>query len=468
MIIATNNQSMKTNQTLTILITLSLLLFSLPGRAADITAAQSGNWSDTNTWIGGAVPGINDDADIPAGIDVIVDTTNVVTQFIYDEGTVTMGANSTLDVTTDQAIDPATTLDSSAPGNTVIYSANAHFAKPQNYYNLILNGLGTLYTGLSDLYPAENMIIANDLIISGTASIQAGANITIDGDLTIGTTNISTSLDCSVGQIVVEGNTVVNGFLLDGDGAPTNTIGLVETNNFMGNLTINPGATMNVSDVTQWAVGGNFTNLGTIKSAHYGSIDFYGPNNSIAGNPFSIRTITVNGSYAIDTTITLATNTPTLNGTLIFDLASTNKLIFAAGTNTFYYSGNLTVINSGPAPAPGNSYQLFSAPSYAGSFNSITLPSLPAGLSWVNNLATSGSLAVSGSTGSPVLTVSKSGTQLTLSWNSANYPGYEVLAQTNRLGISGTWAPVGSGTTSPYITTINPSGPPVYFRLSNP
>ncbi len=443
------------------------MLFALTSRADDIIAAQSGNWSDTNTWVGGIVPGVNDDADIPFGINVVVDT-NVVIQFIYDAGTVTMAANSSLQITTDTSIGFETTLDTSAIGNTVIYSANAFNTKPQDYYNLVFTGLGTFYNGETPNYPATPMTIAGDLTISGTASIQAGANFTIGGNLTIGTTNIVTSFDCSVSKIVVKSNVVVNGFLLDLDGSLTNANGGVETNQFKGNVTVNPGATWNVSDVTTWSVGGNFTNLGTIRSAGFGSIAFNGTGN-IAGNPFRIKTISVNGTTAINTTITLTTNTPTLNGTLIFDLATTNKIILLAGTNTLYYNGNLTVINSGPPPASGSNYQLFSAPTYGGAFSSTSFPSLAGGLSWVDNLATTGSITVvGGSVGSPTLTQSRSGGVLTLSWDSATYPGYVVQGQTNVTGISTNWGGTGSGVVSPFVIAINPTNPPVFFRLKKP
>jgi hypothetical protein len=458
---------MKTKQICSALTALSLSFFALPGHAADITAAQSGNWSDTNTWIGAVVPGTNDDADIPAGINVVVDT-NVAIQFIYDAGTVTMGAGSTLEITTDTSIDPATTLDASAPGNTVIYSAQAATAKPQNYYNLVFDGVGTFYNGITPSYPAVDMTIAGDLTISGTVSVQAGADITVGGNLTIGTTNIATSLDCSVAAVVVKGNTIVNGFLMDLDGSLVNPSGETETNNFLGNVTINPGATWNISDVTTWAVGGSFTNHGTIKSKGFGSVTFNGTGN-IAGNSFQIRTLTINGTYTIGTTITCTTNTPTLNGTLVFDLANTNQIILPPYVGTLYYSGNLNVMNSGAPPSTGSSFKFFSATNYDGTFASTSFPSLPAGFGWIDNLATSGSIAVTGGAiGSPVLTLTRSGELLTLSWDSTTYPGYSVQAQTNGGGLGSTWSATGSGTVSPFIVSINPTNPPVFFRLSNP
>src|SRR5438105_10482700 len=113
------------------LVTAFILLFSLTSYALDITATNSGNWGDRNIWSSGTVPGPNDDADIPAGINVTV-TTNATVQFIYDPGTVTMAPNSTLTILTDQAIDKATTLAATALGNTVIYLANPFFARQCN------------------------------------------------------------------------------------------------------------------------------------------------------------------------------------------------------------------------------------------------------------------------------------------------------------------------------------------------
>jgi len=46
--------------------------------AADITSAQSGNWSDTNTWVGGAVPGDGDVAYIADTHTVVVDTNTTI------------------------------------------------------------------------------------------------------------------------------------------------------------------------------------------------------------------------------------------------------------------------------------------------------------------------------------------------------------------------------------------------------
>ena len=322
-----------------------------------------------------------------------------------------------------------------------------------DFYNGIIPGSG-----------AVAMNIARDLTVNGKIKVQQGADITVGGNLIVGT---NSTWDCSSFRLLVTSNTTLNGLLIDLDGA-------LGTNYFGGGMTVNPsvGGGWNISDVTQWAVGGNLTNNGTIAGGKgYGSITFYGTG-IISGKAFKIPTLTINGTSTIAATITLLTNTPTLNGTLVFDLANTNQVILQSyPTNllTLYYNGNLNVINSGPPPVAGQVYRLFVATNYDGTFSAVSLPSLPSGLAWMDNLLTSGSLTVSGAAaGSPVLSISSSGAALTLSWDSATFPGYSVQGQTNATGLSTNWGPTTSGTTSPFHININPNNPSVFFRLYHP
>jgi len=480
---------MKTTRFLAALTGLAAFLLTAASHAMDITALSSGNWSDTNIWDSQTVPGPNDDADIPGGISVTVDT-NVVVQFIYDAGTVVMGLGSSLNLNNDQAIATSTTLIADTVSNTVVYSANPFFAKQCNYYNLELAN-----TNYVDAYPPyypyedfntfpggndTSMNIVGNFTIQGAVKVQqgtGGASVTIGGDLIIGTNCI---WDCSGDNLTVAGNTYVYGLLEDLDGA-------LGTNSLEGNVLISGTGTngyskvtgqgyngWNVSDVTTWGIGGSLTNNGYIYGVAYGDLAFNGSGIITGTNALTLPTITISGSYEVGTTILLTTNNPTLNGTVIFDLANTNQLVLrpsATGLNTqtIYYSGNLVVINSGPAPVSGQNFQLFNAASYNGTFNNITLPPLVGGETWVNNLATSGSLAVVGGTvGSPVISVTHTSSQLTLSWNSAAYPGYTVEAQTNRLGLGNNWVPVTGGSVSPFTTSINATNPSVFFRLHHP
>jgi hypothetical protein len=188
----------------------------------------------------------------------------------------------------------------------------------------------------------------------------------------------------------------------------------------------------------------------------------------------------INGTYEIADTITLTTNAPTINGTVVFDLANTNQIVLNAGTNWFWYTtnGTLQVINTGAAPVAGNSYTLFvtngmAGGGYGGGFSNISLPSLSPGLFWVNELLTNGSIVVGGNGGggSPTLTLSRTGSTLNLTWSTSTYPGYQVYALTNSAGVitnlSHSWKATGSNA-SPATFTINPNSPPTFFRLRNP
>ena len=108
--------------------------------------------------------------------------------------------------------------------------------------------------------------------------------------------------------MMVAGNTMVDGLLLDLDGA-------LGSNYFGGSVTVSAAAIgWNVSDVVHWGIGGSLTNNGTIVGKGYGSISFDGTGFIAGSKSIKIPTMTVNGTYTIGTTITLVTNTPTLNG----------------------------------------------------------------------------------------------------------------------------------------------------------
>ena len=487
---------MKIKQVLAVLTILFAALFTLISRADDITAISSGSWGDTNIWSSGTVPGPNDDADIPFGFNVTVNT-NATVQFIYDYGTVTMAANSTLNVLFDQAISPNTTLDATASGNTVVYLANPFFARQCDYYNLMFVQTNYVdphppfspwqfFNNFSSAQGSTPMTIVGDMTLMGAVEVQQGTDTIIDGtnafaDISIGGNLIIGSgcaWDCSGANLTVVSNVYVYGLLEDLNGAlGTNYVGgNVIVAGPSTSIPLFPGFSYTngwyVSDVTTWGVGGGLTNNGSIFGRGFGSISFDGTGTIAGTNVLKIPTLTVNGTYAIGTAITLITNTPTLNGTLVFDIANPKQITLLTNAGTaLYYNGNLNVINSGSPPASGTTYTLFnSTNSYAGAFASTSYPSLPAGLTWDDSLLlTNGSITViGGSIGSPKLTQSRSGGVLTLSWDSATFPGYSVQGQTNSAGLHSNWGPTGSGTTSPFTIAINPANPPVFFRLSKP
>ena len=476
---------MKTKLLFAALAFLAALLSISISHAADITAVGSGNWGDPSVWQEGIVPGTNDSADVEAPFNITVDT-NAFADIIYGSGTVTLGPDATLTIFGNYATYQLTTLDATAAGCTVVYAGNPYYAKRCNYYHLTF--ANTNYVDpFPPYYPFQNfnnfspdsggptpMTIAGNMTMLGHSRVQqasGGAPITVGGNLIIGA---GCAWDCSGDNLTVVSNIFIYGLLEDLNGA-------LGSNYFGGNVIVSGPNTFApayaggpytngwyVSDVITWGVGGGLTNDGAIIGKGYGSIIFEGAGCIAGTNTLKLPTMTVNGSYTIATTITLITNTPTLNGTLVFDLANTNQLVLLANAGTaLYYSGNLNVINSGTSPASGKSYKLFDAPSYGGDFASITLPLLNGGLTWVTNLATSGSFVVEGGAiGTPTLAFSLSGTNLTLTWDTSAFPGFAVQAQTNVAGIQNApWTDAGSGGVSPFVTGMNPANPAVFFRL---
>jgi hypothetical protein len=481
---------MKIKKTFAAFVVLSVLLAASSSRAAAITATNSGPWGAANIWDTATVPGANDVVFIAAGVNVTV-TTNAAAQSISDDttgGTVTMAANSTLTIYGNDATHQLSTLDTTATGNTVVYAGNPFFAKQCDYYNLIFANTNYVdpippyseyqdFNNFSSSQGPTPMNIAGNMALLGHTKVQQGSGgsaITINGNLTIGK---GCAWDSSGDSLTVVSNVYVYGLLEDLNGA-------LGASSFGGDVIVAGPSTSvpaylggpytngwYVSDVITWNIGGNLTNNGSIFGSGYGSISFAGTGTIAGTNALKIPTITITitGTYAVGTTVILTTNTPTLNGTLVFDIAHLHQMILSSNIGTLYYNGNLAVTNTGAAPASGASFKLFDAASYAGNFASTSFPSLPPGLSWVDNTATTGSIDVTGTAVTPpTLTLTRNGNSLTLSWDSTTFPGYSVQGQTNSTGISTNWGPTGSGTTSPFSIAIDAKNRSVFFRLSNP
>jgi hypothetical protein len=167
----------------------------------------------------------------------------------------------------------------------------------------------------------------------------------------------------------------------------------------------------------------------------------------------------------------------TLNGTTVMKLnpaTATNDQFRAYGIT---YGGILSLTNISATPlAAGNSFRLFVATNYAGSFSSL-LPSMPgAGLGWnTNNLPVNGTLSVVAiSAPRPsVVGISLSGTNLVI--NGTNGQAGRlcyVLMSTNVAAPLSQWGPVAtnllSGSGSFTLTATNavrPGTPRSFYML---
>jgi len=129
-----------------------------------------------------------------------------------------------------------------------------------------------------------------------------------------------------------------------------------------------------------------------------------------------------------------ASGTVTLNGITVIKLdgSGSNDMVQAGGN--INYGGTLNLANISSTPlAAGNSFQVFSAANYNGTFSSIT-PSTPgAGLAWDTTHLNTGVINVIASSGGPVInSVTTSGGNLIFTGSGGTVSGtYYVLTTTN-------------------------------------
>jgi autotransporter-associated beta strand protein len=184
---------------------------------------------------------------------------------------------------------------------------------------------------------------------------------------------------------------------------------------------------------------------------------------------------TINGTVSPGSSIGVLTfNTPPiLNGTAVMEINRTNavnadRLVV---NGAFNYGGKLTVTNIGPAPQSGDSFTLFTATSYTGSFGTTNLPTLAPGLGWQFN-ASGNILTVvqTVATNSPPISFAASTGILTLSWP-ADHMGWRLQVQTNTIttGLGSNWFDVaGSSQTNSVLIPIDTDNDSVFYRLVYP
>lgn len=163
----------------------------------------------------------------------------------------------------------------------------------------------------------------------------------------------------------------------------------------------------------------------------------------------------------------------TLNGTTVIKLngSGTNDVVQAGGT--IFYGGTLNLANiSGSPLAAGNSFKIFSAAVYSGSFTSITPATPGSGLVWDLTQLSSGIVSVASQ---PVIGSTRvSGGNLILSGTGGTTNGtFYVLTSTNVATPLANWTPLltntfdGSGNFS-VTNAIVPGVPHEFYLLKTP
>jgi hypothetical protein len=148
----------------------------------------------------------------------------------------------------------------------------------------------------------------------------------------------------------------------------------------------------------------------------------------------------------------------------------TNDVILV--TSNLTYGGVLQINRSVAAPLTnGQSFKLFNAATYSGSFASIATTAAGQFITWnTNQLPVSGTISVASATANnPTnITATVSGGTVQLTWP-GDHLGWTL--QTNSVGLAatGSWFPVpGSASVTNITVTINHSLTNVFYRLAYP
>jgi len=183
-------------------------------------------------------------------------------------------------------------------------------------------------------------------------------------------------------------------------------------------------------------------------------------------------TIMPGGIGYVDT-LTVSSNA-TLAGNLIMDIDksnATNDVLAVTAGRSITYGGTLSLSNLTAALASGDSFKLFNAASYSGTFANITPAAPGTGLVWdASSLTNNGVLNVINAVNSnPTnLTAVVTGKQLTLSWPT-DHIGWYLQSQTNALstGLGTNWSDVpGATSVNSVNVTLDPANGSVFFRMS--
>jgi len=209
-----------------------------------------------------------------------------------------------------------------------------------------------------------------------------------------------------------------------------------------------------------------------------------GPTGTLGGNG------TINGPVLIQSGGTLATGTSigqlTISNTLVFQITATNvsELNKALGTNDLIrgltsvtYNGILVVNNLAGTLAANDTFKLFDAASYSGSFASFSLPPLATGLSWnTSGLTNNGTLTITGTaTATPQIgSALLDGHNLILTGGGGTVgANYYVLTSTNAALPLAAWKSIATnqfiaGGNFNFTNLVDPRKPNLFFILQVP
>jgi autotransporter-associated beta strand protein len=250
------------------------------------------------------------------------------------------------------------------------------------------------------------------------------------------------------------------------------TLTLAGANTYIGNTLVSAGTLLvsgqSLSAVTV-ASGGTLGGNGTISSNVTVNVG-----GTLSPGTNAVGTLTVGGNVSLAGTTTME----------IDKNAGVNDLLEASGATPtkITYGGTLNVVTKTGAIALSDSFKLFDANTYAGSFSAITPATPGAGLAWdTNSLAINGTLNVvvgvtAPTTNATITKVTLSGTNMLVHGTNNNVPNnqgrYVVFATTNLITPLTNWTPVSTNNYNPdgtldFTNPIVPGTPRQYYDVKS-
>lgn len=369
----------------------------------------------------------------------------------------------------------------------------------------------------------SNQVTLRDCLVDpalGDIAVEAGA-LLFQG-ITDSMGNSANSLTVSAGATLAFYNTDPTAWdkqmVLNGDGVISSLFNWSGTNTLAGAITLNGNVVLDDGRERasapeneqllklNGAIGGTggFTKVSVGAVALNGNNNYSGPT-IVAGGKFLVNginsgsgTITVNGGSlggagTITSPVTIAAggdlapgasigtltinNTVSLGGSVTMEVNRTgpaNDLL--AVSTPLALGGTLVVVNVGTSLQGGETFDLFNSPALSGSFATLQLPPLGAGLSWnTSQLGVNGTLSVSGTLALPLFTnLTYTSTEVVVDGTQGVPDGtYYVLSATDLAQPLASWELVATnlfdaaGNFS-FTNAVNPVDTQRYYRIQVP
>ncbi len=266
--------------------------------AATITSAQSGDWADTTTWVGGVVPGAADNAVIDAGHTVTITTLRNITDVTLSTATSTLALQSSGYLRINGTVNNSNggTWTTPAAGTTVSFTNEAG----QNNLSGFMKFANLRLAGGTNAVPTAGATLSMPANVFVTGNVTQCMTVSGGNYVTVGTT-----------QIVLTGHVGLGGCgTLSPESTKNITLALQPVSH-----TINIANTMKLAGMSWFSpltapVTLNFTG-GTVD---VGTASLAGLSGASATNFVTLRGGTLNGTGVISNCQQDATTPTTLTG----------------------------------------------------------------------------------------------------------------------------------------------------------